>query len=69
MKRGPKSSSFALADAVDAEEFVGGGRAQAGHVAQAGVAEDDVGRDAALGGDFVPQGAEAVEEIAVYAFP
>lgn len=60
---------FLLADAVGGEEGGVGCGAVAGHVAEGGVAEDDVGGDVFFVGDFSAQLAQGVEQGFVYAFP
>ena len=55
-----------LADAVDQVEFLEGARTTPGHVAQAGIAEDDVGGDALPVSEIPPQVTECLEECFVF---
>src|SRR4051794_32134590 len=57
-----KRLELPVADALDLAELLEGQRAQPRHVAQRRVAEDQVGRHAALLGDPPPQSAQLVEQ-------
>ncbi len=62
---GAEFGQLVLAHALDGEELCLGGGALAGQLAQCGVAEDEVGRDAALLGHGAAEGAEGLEEVGV----
>src|SRR4051812_40869052 len=54
---------LARADAFDFEQRVDGRGPKAGHLAQRGVVEDDIGGDTARARDLQPHRAQAFEEI------
>ena len=58
-----------LADAVNGEKLVRRARQVARHLPEAGVTENDIGRDRALASDARPQLAQALEELAIDALP
>ncbi len=60
---------FFLADAVDFEEIGEGGGAAAGHIAEGGVAEDEIGREMAVHGDGLAEQAELFEQALVDTLP
>ena len=59
---GAVALKFGLADAGDGEESGVVVGTLVGHLSQGGVAEDDVGGDALVGGELFAEGAELLEE-------
>src|SRR5260221_8891843 len=65
----PHLLGFPRPDAVDGVQLRDAGRLQARQLAQRGVVEDDVRRDAALARDAEADGAQAIEEMVADPLP